>query len=337
MRTPTLGALLQSYFEDHLKSQKGLRPSTIGSYRDALVLFLSFVAEDKRCRLTRLKVADLTGERVRRFLDALETERGNHVRSRNQRLVGLRSFFDYLARRVPQAWEEAERVAGIPAKRAAPARTHYLEADQIEAMFAAMKPAGALALRDRTLLLFLYNTGARAQEVADLRLANLELDRHRVHLHGKGDKWRVCPLWKKTVWLLSELLGSFAATDEDRPVFVSQRGQALTRFGIYKIVRRHTAQFVQAGPRATGRAISPHVIRHSTAVHLLESGVEPNVIRDWLGHVSVETTNRYAEITIAMKEKALEACAPPVHSDGAGRKSAIWRDDPALLKWLKSL
>ena len=127
MRTPTLGALLQSYFEDHLKSQKGLRPATIGSYRDAIVLFLSFVAQDRRCRLTRLKVPDLTGERVRRFLDALETERGNHVRSRNRRLVGLRSFFDYLARRVPQAWEEAERVAGIPAKRAAPARTHYLE------------------------------------------------------------------------------------------------------------------------------------------------------------------------------------------------------------------
>ena len=337
MRTPTLGALLQSYFEDHLKSQKGLRPATIGSYRDAIVLFLSFVAEDRRCRLTRLQVPDLTAERVGRFLDALETQRGNHVRSRNQRLVGLRSFFDYLARRVPQSWQEAERVAGIPAKRAAPARTHYLELDQIEAMFATMNPAGALALRDRTLLLFLYNTGARAQEVADLRPANLELDRRRVHLHGKGDKWRVCPLWKRTVSLLSELLGPFAASDEDRPVFVSQRGQALTRFGIYKIVRRHTAQLVQAGPRATKRAISPHVIRHSTAVHLLESGVEPNVIRDWLGHVSVETTNRYAEITIAMKEKALEACSPPLHSDGARRKGAIWRDDPTLLKWLKSL
>ena len=337
MRTPTLGALLQSHFEDHLKSQKGLRPATIGSYRDAIVLFLSFVAEDRRCRLTRLKVADLTAERVRRFLDALEVERGNHVRSRNQRLVGLRGFFDCLARRAPQSWEEAERVAGIPAKRVAPPRTHYLELEQIEAMFAAMKPGGALALRDRTLLLFLCNTGARAQEVADLRLANLELDRHRVHLHGKGDKWRVCPLWKRTVSLLGELLGSCVGPGEDRPVFVSQRGQALTRFGIYKLVRRHTANLVQSGPPATRRAISPHLIRHSTAVHLLESGVEPNVIRDWLGHVSVETTNRYAEISIAMKEKALDTCSPPLHSDGAGRKSAIWRDDPTLLKWLRSL
>ena len=337
MRTPTLGVLLQSYFEDHLISQKGLRPATIRSYRDAIVLFLSFVAQERRCRLTRLKVSDLTAERVRRFLDMLETERGNHVRSRNQRLVGLRSLFDYLVRRVPQSWAEAERVAGIPAKRAAPPRTHYLEADQIEAMFAAMKSAGALALRDRTLLLFLYNTGARVQEVADLRLANLELDRHRVHLHGKGDKWRVCPLWKKTVSLLCELLGSLAGADQDRPVFVSQRGQAPTRFGIYKIVRRHTAQLAQAGPHAIGRAVSPHLIRHSTAVHLLESGVEPNVIRDWLGHVSLETTNRYAEITVAMKEKAPEACSPPLHSDGAGRKNAIWRDDPALLEWLKSL
>jgi len=337
MSTPTIGVLLKSYFEDHLKSQKGLRPATIRSYRDAIVLFLAFVSEDRGCRLTRLQVPDLTAERVRRFLDMLEMERRNHVRSRNQRLVGLRGFFDYHARRVTESGEEAERVAGIPAKRAAPARMHYLEIDQIEGMFAAMKAAGALALRDRTLLLFLYNTGARAQEVADLRLANLELDRHRVHLHGKGDKWRSRPLWKITVSMLNELLGPLAGTDGDRPVFVSQRGQALTRFGIYKIVRRHTEQLVQSGPRATGRGISPHVIRHSTAVHLLESGVEPNVIRDWLGHVSVETTNRYAEITIAMKEKALETCLPPLHSDAAGRKGAVWRDDPTLLKWLKSL
>ena len=337
MRTPTLGALLQAYFKDHLKAQKGLRPATIRSYRDAVLLFLFFVARDRGCKLTRVKVPDLTAERVGWLLNALESVRGNHIRSRNQRLVGLRSFFDYIAGRVPETWKEAERVTGIPAKRVAPPRTHYLELDEIEAMFAGMKGQGRLALRDRVLLLFLYNTGACVQEVADLRIANLDLARHRVHLHGKGDKWRVCPLWETTVSLLLKLLKSTPAVDKDQPVFVSQRGHLLTRFGIYKIVRRHTRHLARRGPDATKRAIHPHVIRHSTAVHLLESGVEPSDIRDWLGHISVETTNRYAEITIAMKEKALEACQPPLHSDGGGRKRAIWRDDPSLLKWLKSL
>ena len=194
MKTPTLGTLLHTFFEDYLKAQKGLRPATIRSYRDAVRLFLTFVARDRHCRLTRLKVCDLTAERVTRFLNMLESERHNHIRSRNQRLVALRSFFECMASQVPEMWDEAERVTGIPAKRVAPPRTSYLERDEIETLFAKMKASGPLGSRDRALLLFLYNTGARVQEVADLRAGNLELNRNRVHLHGKGDKWRVCPL-----------------------------------------------------------------------------------------------------------------------------------------------
>jgi integrase/recombinase XerD len=336
MRTPTLGALLYGFFENHLKAQKGLSPATIQSYRDALRLFLTFVAKDRRRKLTRLLLVDLTAERVARFLNALETERGNHIRSRNQRLSALKGFFDYLAAQVPEVFEEAERVIAIPTKRVAPPRTFFLERDEVETLFAQMPVTGPLALRDRVLLLFLYNTGARVQEVADLRMSNLELDRRRVHLHGKGDKWRTCPLWEHTVMRLRELLDAPDHPERDRPVFVSQRGQALTRFGIYKIVRRHTRELTLRGP-IQRPAISPHLFRHTTASHLLEAGVEPNLIRDWLGHVSLETTNRYAEINIAMKEKALEICAPPAHISGGFPKRAIWRDDPSLLKWLQSL
>ena len=337
MRTPTLGALLYAFFENHLKAQKGLRPSTIRSYRDAVRLFLGFVAKDRRCRLTRVKVDDLTARRVTDFLNALETERHNHVRSRNQRLTALKGLFDYIAAQRPELWEEAERVMAIPTKRVAPPRTYFLERDEVETMFAQMATTGPLALRDRALLLFLYNTGARVQEVADLRLGNLDLDRRRVHLHGKGDKWRTCPLWEQTVVLLRELLGVLPRQGDDQPVFVSQRGQALTRFGIYKIVRRHAQGVAGRRPAAQRPSISPHLVRHTTAVHLLESGVEPNVIRHWLGHVSLETTNRYAEITLAMKEKALEACLPPTQCDGAFPKRAVWRDDASLLNWLRSL
>ena len=157
MTTQSLGALLHAYFENHLKAQKGLRPATVRNYRDAIMLFLFFVAGERRCKLTRVKVDDLTAERVGRFLNALETERRNHVRSRNQRLVALRSFFDYIAGKVPEAWQEAERVNGIPAKRVPPPRTSYLERDEVKALFAGMKTSDPLALRDRALLLFLQH------------------------------------------------------------------------------------------------------------------------------------------------------------------------------------
>lgn len=191
------------------------------------------------------------------------------------------------------------------------------------------------ALRDRTLLLFLYNTGARAQEVADLRFGHLDLDRQpRVRLHGKGDKWRTCPLWKETADELRRLIQQ-PVVQPEAPVFRSQYGNALTRFGIYKIVRRHAARF-DANPGQRGRRVTPHVFRHTTAVHLLEAGVEVNVIRGWLGHVSLETTNRYAEINLRTKEAALKCCTVPVLAKGFARKPP-WHTDISLMDWLNSL
>lgn len=333
MTRPALGRLLHGYFEDHLKVQKGLRPASVRSYRDALLLLLRFVAEDRRCRLTRLTAADLTAARVLKFLAFIEEQRNNHVRTRNQRLTALKSFFDWMAGQVPEIWAEAEQVVAIPPKRVPPARASYLERDEVESLFAGLPKSGAFALRDRALLLFLYNTGARVQEVADLRLGNLDFARKRVHLHGKGDKWRVCPLWDETIDLLRTLV---MRAEPDGPVFVSQRGKALTRFGIYKVVRRHTRD-LELHRHGAPPTVSPHQIRHSTAVHLLESEVEPNVIQNWLGHVSLTTTSHYAEITVAMKEKALACSSAPLNADAGVPKGRHWKDDRSLLNWLKSL
>jgi site-specific recombinase XerD len=157
------------------------------------------------------------------------------------------------------------------------------------------------------LLLFLYNTGARVQEVADLCVKNLELESTpRAHLHGKGDKWRTCPLWKETATALTKLLAARKSAPPESPVFTARSGLPLTRYGIYKLVRRHTRQLCKVQAGRPQRNISPHVFRHTAAVHLLEAGVEVNVIRAWLGHVGLETTNRYAEINVRMKQKALE-------------------------------
>lgn len=335
---PTLGTLLHAFFEDFLKAQKASSAATVSSYRDALLLFIGFLAKELQRKLTRIPIDELTADRVIRFLQFLEDKRGNRVRTRNQRLTALKSFFGYIATQVPELLLEAERVAMIPIKRTAPPETFYLERDQIDMLFSKLPSTGHFALRDRTLLLFLYNTGARVQEVSDLRRENLELTSPlRVHLHGKGDKWRTCPLWESTAALLTQLLEKQSSHGRDSPVFVSARHRALTRFGIYKIVQRHTQQLISKRLQSPQQKISPHCFRHTAAVHLLESGVEVNVIRAWLGHVSLETTNRYAEITLRMKAEALKVCEPQRPMSGAYHGKVAWRDDPALLKWLKSL
>jgi integrase/recombinase XerD len=337
MTAPGLGPLVQSFFLEGLLAMKGLRPASIHSYRDTIRLFLRFLARDTRRRITRLSAAELTFDRVLRFVRALEEERHNSIRTRNQRVACLHTFFEYLAGRTPELLAVAERVAAIPMKRVAPPETRFLEREELQTLFAALPAQGPRALRDRTLLLFLYNTGARVQEVADLRVSDLDfVSPPRVRLHGKGDKWRTCPLWPETARLLQALLELRPSPPPpDAPVFVSPRGRALTRFGLYKLVRRHTRSLEPA--TRPGRHISPHVFRHTTAVHLLEAGIEVNVIRGWLGHVSLDTTHRYAELNVRAKEAALRLCEPPTSSSAGFPAKPVWQTDGALLAWLSSL
>ena len=234
--------MLHAFLADELPLQKGLRPTSIKAYRDALRLFLTFVAADVPCRLTQITLDTLTLDRVLRFLQHLEDIRHNHRRTRNHRLTILHAFFEFLGRRVPECLAVAQQVAAIPSKRVSPPETRFLDRDEIATIFHQLPANGRFALRDRALLLLLYNSGGRVQEVADLRVEHLDLgEQSRVRLHGKGDKWRVCPLWDQTAKLLKQLVGdpplnrgtcTAGLCIPERP--------ALTRFGIYKIVRRHT-------------------------------------------------------------------------------------------------
>jgi len=330
-----LGPIVHSFFIDHLVAVKGLRPASVRSYRDTIRLFLCFVAADKKVKITKLRIEDLSFDRALAFLRHLEQSRQNHVRTRNQRLAVLHTLFDYIASREPEMLGVCQQVAAIPTKRAAPAEAHYLERDEIEELFRDLPRTGRLVLRDRALLLFLYNTGARVQEVADLRVGNLDLgEAGLVRLHGKGDKWRTCPLWHETAALLDQLLGaSNTPRGMEAPVFTSATGEALTRFGIYKIVRRRAGHLDHD---RTERRVSPHLFRHTAAVHLLEAGVEVNVIRSWLGHADLTTTNRYAEINTRAKIEALRNTEPPGSSVGF-RSRPVWRSDESLLDWLSSL
>lgn len=329
-----LGPVVHGFFAHHLVSVKGLRPGSIRSYRDAMRLFLLFVAANKKSKVSRLTLDDLSFERVLAFLDHLESTRGNRPQTRNQRLAALHVFFDYIAVQLPDLLDVCQRVAAIPSKRARRAQVTFLERDEVVTLMQKLPSQGARALRDRALLLFLYNTGARVQEVAGLHAEHLDLDGRRVRLHGKGGKWRTCPLWKETVVTLQALTSG--ATSPSRPVFTSANGEPLTRFGIYKIVRRHSRFLDRPHGGARRGRITPHVFRHTTAVHLLESGVELNVIRGWLGHADISTTNHYAEINTKAKEAALRAC-DPLGADSDSSRKPVWHTDEALLTWLGSL
>ena len=332
--TQPIGPVLHSFFADHLITVKGLRPASVRSYRDTIRLLLIFAAADKGCKITRLALGDLSFDRIVRFLRYLEADRRNHIRTRNQRLAALHALFEYIAGRSPEMLAVCQQVAAIPMKRVPPPETRFLERDEAAELLRRLPRDGRLALRDRALLLFLYNTGARVQEAADLRAGHLDLGEHPlVRLHGKGDKWRTCPLWHQTGGLLRALLASSGQPPDPGAAVFTNRGQPLTRFGIYKIVRRHAARLDD--PR-TGRRVSPHTFRHTAAVHLLEAGVEVNVIRGWLGHADLSTTNRYAEINTKAKQEALRAVEPPGASTGH-RAKPIWQTDESLLNWRASL
>ena len=225
----------------------------------------------------------------------------------------------------------------MPAKRVPPPETHFIDRDDLSSLFQSMPSGTWAAERDRALLLFPTIRGRASRRLPICGSAtSIFKGTARVRLHGKGDKWRTCPLWAETVTRLQLLVkcADTAVRPED-PVFRSQQGDALTRFGIYKIVRRHGRAF-DAQPTQRGRRVTPHAFRHTTAVHLLEAGVELNVIRGWLGHVSLETTNRYAEINVHTKAAALTKCTPPILPKGLACKPP-WRTDVSLMEWLDSL
>lgn len=337
MTSPTFGSIVYSFFLDYLPQQKGLRPGSIHSYRDTMRLFLTFASAQTKRGVSELCFEDLGFERVLGFLRELEQTRHNGISTRNQRLAALHTFYEYVGRRMPEMLHVCGQVAAIPMKRSALPETRFMARDEVQTLFDQLPDRGQLALRDRTLLLFLYNTGARVSEVADLRIEQLRLEAPpQVRLLGKGGKWRTCPLWEQTTSALRQLLAERGANDPKATVFTAATGGPMTRFGIYKRVRQHAAGIEKAPSVPQPRRITPHVFRHTTAVHLLEAGVEVNVIRGWLGHVSLNTTNRYAEITVRMKEEALKLCEPPTSAAGRPRTPS-WHNDAELMTWLASI
>ena len=331
-----LARSLRSFFADHLPMVRGMSPHTVRSYRDAFVLLLRFLA--KRCgRATiALDVQDLTPENILAFLDHLETDRRNATVTRNARLAAIHAFARHVAASHPEHLELCQRILAVPFKRARQRIVEYLEADEIRALLDAPDRATTDGRRDRALLLALFNTGARVQEILDVRPCDLQLVRPlQVRLRGKGRKERLRPLWPQTVAALQALLAECALEPSStQSLFRNHRGETLTRFGVRYLLRKHARAAAPIAPTLATRRVHPHALRHTTAVHLLQAGVDLVTISHWLGHASVDTTNRYAAVDLATKRAAL-ANAQPVGD--ADPPVAAWRTDVTVLAWLESL
>lgn len=339
MSTTTRTALaraLRGFFADYLPRVRGASPHTVHSYRDALALLLRFLAAHHGRPVVALDFDDLAPNDILAFLEHLESVRGNATVTRNARLAAVHAFARYAASGDPERIERCQSLLAIPFKRASVRIVEYLETHELRALLDASDRNTAIGRRDHTLLLTLFNTGARVQELLDLRPCDLQLVRPaQARLRGKGGKERLCPIWPQTVRVLEALLAERRLdADDTSALFCNRRGEPLTRFGVRHLLRRLAKAAQHAAPTLAAKRVHPHMIRHTTAVHLLQAGVDLVTISHWLGHASVETTNRYVAIDLAAKRAALERAEPLVQVDPA---LAGWRDDASILTWLEAL
>ena len=317
----SLPTMLRAFFDDYLAAQRDVSPNTIFAYRDSIKLFLRFAAKRSGRQVIRLRLEDLGASTVLPFLDYLEKERKNCAATRNCRLIAIHRFFAYVADRDPRMADLCRRVLDIPIKKTVSSSMTYLDRDEVKALLATPTREHRLGLRDLALLTLLYNTGARASEVVDLDVKHLRLSAPpHVRIFGKGRKERICPLWQETAETLREYLHNRAdGSQPDAPLFLNGHGKRISRFGVVTIIKRHVAAAALRQKSLASKSISPHTMRHTAAMHLLQSGVELNVIKSWLGHVSITTTSQYIEIDMAMKRAAIERCSPPVPIAKGGR------------------
>jgi integrase/recombinase XerD len=330
-----LGPWVRRFLMEHLVSERNLARNTQRSYRDTLRLLLPDVTKRTGKPIDRLAVTDVSADRVRQFLTELEEKRGCAIATRNQRLAAIHALARFIGLHAPELVEWCGQVRTVPFKRGPRALVTYLEKPEMDALLATPDMTTAQGRRDHAVLLFLYNAGARADETAQVRISDVTLpqvpdrDLASVLIRGKGNKARRCPLWAQTVRELAELV---QGRDPNEHVFLNRLARPITRFGIHTLVERCVARAVKEVPSLTAKRVSPHTIRHTTATHLLRSGVDINTIRAWLGHVSLSTTNVYAEVDLEMKAKALANCEIEVE-----KSQKPWRDDTKLMEFLRTL
>lgn len=330
-----LGYWIRRFLLEYMVTVRNCSRMTRQSYRDTYRMLLLHVSEQCGKSVDALTVEDVSSECVLSFLEGVEQVRKCSVRTRNQRLAAVFSLAKYISTQSPAHVEWCRTLKAIPFKKTTTGQITYLSRDEMEAVVSLPDQSTEQGLRDRVLLLFLYNTGVRADEAARLKVRDVKFGSRRedmsiVNILGKGGKRRQCPLWKRTADEVRSMIG---ARSEDSPLFVNRQGKSITRFGIYELVVKYSMKASERFPSIKEKRPSPHTIRHTTATHLLQAGVDINTVRAWLGHSSLESTNIYAEIDMDTKIAALEKCLPV-----KGRKrSRHWRDDQKLMAFLDGI
>jgi len=327
----TLSTLIQHFFCRRLITQRNASPQTIAGYRDTFRLLFHYAQEKMKKAPAALQFEDLDADFVLRFLDYLEQERGNCERTRNIRLAAIRSFLRYVSYRLPGSLSTIQEVLAIPLKRFDRPSLEFLQREEVEAIITAPDKTTFSGHRDFVMFMTLYNTGARVSEIIRLQVGDVCLEsKASVLIHGKGRKQRAVPLWSSTKrhlkrWLLQ------LKSDSHEPLFPSRCGRPLSRSGVEYRLRLAVNKAAERFPSLKKRQISPHTLRHTTAMHLLQSGVDITVIALWLGHESPTTTHMYVEADLTMKEKALRKLQDP------SLKSMRYQASDSILSFLESL
>ena len=333
MKPTPFPQLLHTFFHEWLGQQRNVSHHTVVSYRDSWRLFLRFVAAQKTKPVAKLGLSDLTEVEVLAFLQHLEQARKSSIGTRNCRLSALHSFFSFVADREPLTAAQCAAVLRIPTKQAPRPEVHDLDEDEITAILAQPNRSKLEGQRDHVLLALLFNRGARIQEALDLTPQALRLESpFHVRLLGKRRKERICPLWPETIELLKAFLKRKPRRDDER-IFVNRYGAPLGASGVRFKLKQYVAAAAQKVPSLAGKRVSPHKFRHATAISLVAAGVDVTVIRDWLGHASLDTTNIYARANLETKRKALERVDSSVRPGEPPR----WKRETELLEWLDSL
>jgi integrase/recombinase XerD len=331
MNESTLPALLQKFFTERLMAQMNASPNTIAGYRDTFRLLLMFACKQNGNAPTKIQIADLDSTLVNDFLAHLESKRGNSARSRNTRLAAIRSFFRFVAMNEPTHMLQCQQILALPSKRHIRRTVDFLDRDEMEALATAPDRSTWVGRRDHVILTLALQTGLRASELINLRCGDVVAGTGaHVRCEGKGRKQRCTPLRRETLNVLAAWRKERGGSDED-PLFPSNSGKKLSRDALEHIVQRHTLSAAKKCPSLKRKRVSPHVLRHSTAMELLQHGVDQSVIALWLGHESIETTQVYMHADLRLKEKALERMDPKTQKPGR------YRPDDKLLAFLEAL
>lgn len=322
---------VQLFFTQHLMAERQLSPCTVASYRDTFRLLFHYLEGQNRRSASEQRWEDCDAPHILAFLEHLEKQRACGARTRNARLAALHCFMRYLAARQPECLALTSRVLAIPNKRSSQPLVGYLAVEQVQALLETPDPATRSGRRDRLLFQLLYNTGARVSELVALNRQDLLPGTcQTVTLHGKGRKDRTVPLWPKTARQMRQWLEQLPS-EPSTPVFANRFGTRLSRFGIAKRLSQAARKAAQLCPSLRGRPVSPHIFRHTTAMHLLQSGVDITAIALWLGHENPLTTHKYLEADLEMKKKTLSRLKEP-----KGEPATFVPGD-ALLAFLEAL